>query len=101
MEARIFNKNEEDFKPENQVESFTDNMGKLLAETHKKHEKVLQQFKFYLSNLDDFLSDIALCRNKEELEKDLKERKERQVAWVKSIIEEAQKNNEKEQEKNG
>ena len=87
-------------KPENMVEDFADNAGELLTETQKKHEHVLHQFKFYLSNLDDFLSDIALCRDKMELEKDLKKRKEKQDTWVRSIIEESQQKDQKEQEKN-
>lgn len=87
-------------KPENLGKDFADNAGKLLTETQKKHEHVLHQFKFYLSNLDDFLSDIALCRNKVELEKDLEERKEKQDDWVRSIIDESQQKEVKEKDDN-
>lgn len=66
--------------------SSIDKAGALLYAMREKYAYVLHWFKFYLSNLDDFLSKIVLSRNKELLEKDLKNRKEKQDAWVESIM---------------
>lgn len=78
---------------ENTEEGFADNAGKILNEMQNKHASVVRWFKLYLSNLDVFLSTIVLSRNKEQLERDLKERKQQQDTWVESITTKTKKKN--------